>query len=244
MPVLEHELEVAIEVVRRCAAIALEIQAGGDDSLQTTDKANDQGPVTRADLAVESAIVAALRANFPDDAILAEESAAQSSWRGHDRVWMIDPVDGTRDFAGGDRSWAIHVGLTIAGRPALGIVHEPGHDRLNWAINHDHAQRAWYRLGTEGAVAALHGLGRVESRWRLVTSKSHRSARLDAIMKLLEITPEQTLRTASTGVKVSMVARGEAEIYAHPTAGTKLWDSAAPQALLHAAGGRLTDMRG
>ncbi|PRQ04410.1 adenosine-3'(2'),5'-bisphosphate nucleotidase [Enhygromyxa salina] len=63
-------------------------------------------------------------------------------------------------------------------------------------------------------------------------------------MKLLEITPEQTLRTASTGVKVSMVARGEAEIYAHPTAGTKLWDSAAPQALLHAAGGRLTDMRG
>ncbi|PRP99574.1 3'(2'),5'-bisphosphate nucleotidase CysQ family protein [Enhygromyxa salina] len=244
MTLLNHELEIATEVVQRSGAIALEIQAGGDDSLQTSDKANDQGPVTRADLAVEALIVAALRTSFPNDAILAEESASASQWRQHARVWMIDPVDGTKDFASGDTSWAIHVGLVIDGHPALGIVHEPGHDRLSWAIDHLDQRHAWCRHDTEGRVEALHGIGRCEQQWRLVTSKSHRSERLDAIMALLGITPEQTLRTASTGVKICMVARGVAEFYAHPTVGTKLWDSAAPQAILHAAGGRLTDMRG
>lgn len=244
MTLFEHELEIAIDVVRRCGTIALEIQAGGEDTLQTSDKANDQGPVTRADLAVESAIVAALRAAFPNDAILAEESAAASNWRQAKRVWMIDPVDGTKDFANGDPSWAIHVGLTIEGHPTLGVVHEPGHDRMCWGVSHPHRQYAWCRRRDEAQVEALHGLGRSERQWRLVTSKSHRSERLDALMQLLGITPEQTLRTASTGVKISMVARGEADFYAHPTVGTKLWDSAAPQAILHAAGGRLTDMRG
>lgn len=244
MTLLEHELEIAIDVVRRCGTIALEIQAGGEDTLQTSDKANDQGPVTRADLAVESAIVAALRAAFPDDAILAEESAAASNWRQHQRVWMIDPVDGTKDFASGDTSWAIHVGLTIEGRPALGVVHEPGRNRMCWAVDHQDRRHAWCRRDGEAQVEALHGLGRGDQQWRLVTSKSHRSERLDALMQELDITPEQTLRTASTGVKISMVGRGVAEFYAHPTVGTKLWDAAAPQAILHASGGRLTDMRG
>ena len=70
------------------------------------------------------------------------------------------------------------------------------------------------------------------------------SAKVGEIGELLGIAVEETLRTASTGVKISMVARGEAELYVHPTIGTKLWDSGPPQTILHAAGGRLTNMRG
>jgi 3'-phosphoadenosine 5'-phosphosulfate (PAPS) 3'-phosphatase len=242
--VLDHELAVALDVVQRCGELALAMQAGGDASLQTAHKANDQGPVTRADLAVEKALLEALHEHFPKDAILAEESAGSTNWSSHERVWMIDPIDGTKDFAEGDPSWAIHVALTIDGRPALGIVHEPANRRLCWAIDHLDVHKAWCRREGENCVEALHGLGRLPPRWRLVTSKSHRSERLDAIMQRLEITADQTLRTASTGVKLAMVARGAAEIYAHPTLGTKLWDSAAPQVVLHASGGRLTDMRG
>jgi 3'-phosphoadenosine 5'-phosphosulfate (PAPS) 3'-phosphatase len=239
--VLDHELSIALAVVERCGELALAMQAGGDASLQTAEKADDQGPVTRADLAVEKALLEALQEHFPNDAILAEESAGSSNWLAHERVWMIDPIDGTKDFAEGDPSWAIHVALTIAGRPALGIVHEPALGRLCWAIDHPDTRRAWCRTG---GVEALHGLGQLEPEWRMVTSKSHRSERLDQIMERLSVTPAQTLRTASTGVKLSMVARGAADVYAHPTLGTKLWDSAAPQVLLHAAGGTLTDMRG
>jgi 3'-phosphoadenosine 5'-phosphosulfate (PAPS) 3'-phosphatase len=240
----DHELAIALDVVGRCGELALAMQAGGDASLGTTEKANDQGPVTRADLAVEKALLEALRTHFPDDAILAEESAGSSNWRAHERVWMIDPVDGTKDFAQGDPSWAIHVALTIAGRPVLGIVHEPAHRRMSWAIDHADVHKAWCRRNTDSCVEALHGLGQRAPEWRLVTSKSHRSERLDALMSQLGITAEQTLRTPSTGVKLSMVARGVADVYAHPTLGTKLWDSAAPQVLLHAAGGTLTDMLG
>jgi 3'-phosphoadenosine 5'-phosphosulfate (PAPS) 3'-phosphatase len=242
--VLEHELAIALDVVERCGALALAMQAEGDASLQTAEKANDQGPVTRADLAVEKLLLEALSQHFPDDAILAEESAASSNWRARERVWMIDPIDGTKDFAEGDPGWAIHVALTIAGRPALGIVHEPARRRICWAIDHLDLHKAWCRSDGGNCAEALHGLGGLASEWRMVTSKSHRSERLDAIMQRLAITPEQTLRTPSTGVKLSMVARGIADLYAHPTLGTKLWDSAAPQVLLHAAGGTLTDMLG
>jgi 3'-phosphoadenosine 5'-phosphosulfate (PAPS) 3'-phosphatase len=242
--VLAHELAVALDVVQRCGDLALTMQAGGAASLQTAQKADDQGPVTRADLAVEKLLLEALHEHFPDDAILAEESAGSSNWTSHERVWMIDPIDGTKDFAEGDPSWAIHVALTIDGRPALGIVHEPAHQRLCWGIDYLDLRKAWCRRNGENCVEALHGLGGVSPQCRLVTSKSHRSERLDAIMERLGITAEQTLRTASTGVKLAMIARGAAEIYAHPTLGTKLWDSAAPQVVLHASGGRLTDMLG
>jgi 3'(2'), 5'-bisphosphate nucleotidase len=242
--VLAHELAVALDAVQRCGELALAMQAEGAASLQTAEKANDQGPVTRADLAVEKLLLDALHEHFPDDAILAEESAGSSSWAAHDRVWMIDPIDGTKDFAEGDPSWAIHVALTIGGRPALGIVHEPAHRRMCWAVDYLETRKAWCRRDAENCAEALHGLGRHLPQWRLVTSKSHRSERLDAIMQRLEITADQTLRTASTGVKLAMVARGAAEMYVHPTLGTKLWDSAAPQVVLHASGGRLTDMLG
>jgi 3'-phosphoadenosine 5'-phosphosulfate (PAPS) 3'-phosphatase len=242
--ILAHELETALELVKACGVIALEIQAGGASTLQTSDKPDDQGPVTRADIAVEAAIVETLRASFPNDAILAEEQAKDPSWRTSRRVWMIDPVDGTRDFAEGDSSWAIHVGLTIEGQPALGIVHEPGNGRTSWAINHQGIRHAWCREGQEGAAEALHGVGARPQSWTIVTSKSHSSPRADQITELLGIEPRAQMRTGSTGVKIALVARGEAQMYAHPTAGTKLWDSCAPQVVLQAAGGRLTDMCG
>jgi 3'-phosphoadenosine 5'-phosphosulfate (PAPS) 3'-phosphatase len=244
MTVLEHELAIALEAVARCGELALRLQSGGDASLQTEEKPDDQGPVTRADLAVELLLLETLREHFPDDAILAEESAGSSNWLAHQRVWMIDPVDGTKDFAEGDPNWAIHLALTIAGHPALGIVHEPAHGRLCWGIDHRDVREARCRRATDGHIVPLQRPAAPSAQWRLVTSKSHRSERLDAIMATLGITPAQTLRTPSTGVKIAMVARGEADVYAHPTLGTKLWDSAAPQVLLHATGGCLTDMRG
>ena len=243
MSALELELSTALDLADRCGALALRIQAGGAASMQTTDKPDDGGPVTRADLAVEAAIVETLRDRFPADAVLAEEQAQDDSWREHERVWIIDPIDGTRDFAAGQASWAIHIGLAIAGRPVLGVVHEPGGERTSWAVNHEGDRMAWTRRA-HGSAEALHGIGRHAARWRMVASKSHSSPRLEPIAAALDIEAASVLRTSSVGVKIAMVARGEAEIYAHPTAGTKLWDSCAPEVLITAAGGRMTDLLG
>lgn len=244
MTVLERELRTALELGQVCGEIALRIQAGGDETLRTRDKADDQGPVTQADLAVEAEIVETLRAAFPDDAILAEESASRADWTRHRRVWMIDPVDGTRDFAEGSASWAIHIGLAIGGHPALGVVREPGSQRTSWAIDCEGERTAWTRLDG-GPASALHGVGRRDDpRWRLVTSKSHRSPRTEPLSAALGISASEQLRTGSVGVKTAMIARGEAHIYAHPSIGTKLWDSCAPQVLITAAGGRMTSIKG
>ncbi|MFV8756201.1 3'(2'),5'-bisphosphate nucleotidase CysQ family protein [Nannocystaceae bacterium ST9] len=247
MTVLEQELRVAIELVHRCGPIALGMQAGGDEALATEHKPDDQGPVTRADLAVEREILATLREKFPHDAILAEEEieglGRDEDWPARARVWMIDPIDGTRDFAEGDPSWAIHIGLCIDQVPVLGVVHEPGSQRTSWAIAHRGERFAWTRVA-EAHPQALHGIGQLEPRWRLVSSKSHRAPWTEPLMDALEIRPEQQLRCGSTGVKIAMVGRGDAAIYAHPSLGTKLWDTCAPQVLLAGSGGCLTDMLG
>ncbi len=248
MTVLDHELRVALELARRCGVIASRIQAGGESSLNTQDKAGGQGPVTAADLAVEAAILETLGAAFPDDAILAEESVGAHAWSGRERVWMIDPVDGTRDFADGSASWAIHIGLVLAGRPVLGVVCEPGGHRTSWGIDHADLCLAFTQRDGDPPIDLRAG---AQARpptagpsWELVTSKSHHSPRLDPLAERLGVPAHARHRTGSTGVKAAMVARAAARIYAHPSVGTKLWDSCAPQALLHAAGGRITAMTG
>jgi 3'-phosphoadenosine 5'-phosphosulfate (PAPS) 3'-phosphatase len=253
MAALEQELQVALDLVRRCGPLALGIQSGGRESLATEDKPDDQGPVTRADLAVEREILATLRGRFPHDAILAEEQVAAGSgtegdgpdddWPARARVWMIDPIDGTREFADGDPSWAIHIGLCIDQVPVLGVVHEPARRRTSWAIDFRGERSAWTRSGDEPA-SALHGLEPASPRWQLVGSKSHRAAWIDPLAAALGIPAEQQFACGSTGVKIGMVGRGEAAIYAHPSIGTKLWDSCAPQVVLACSGGRLTNMLG
>lgn len=247
MHALEQELQVALDLVHRCGPMALRIQAGGHESLATAEKADDQGPVTRADLAVQHEILATLRERFPNDAILAEEETEgrgrDEDWAARRRVWMIDPVDGTRDFAEGDPSWAIHVGLCVDQVPVLGVVHEPGSQRTSWAIDFRGERCAWTRVGGQQAQA-LHGLGLVEPRWRLVSSKSHRAPWTAELSEALGISADQQFRCGSTGVKIAMVGRGDAALYAHPSTGTKLWDTCAPQVLLTGSGGRLTDVFG
>src|SRR5690349_12955650 len=159
MAALEQELQLALELARRCGPLALGIQSGGRESLATEDKPDNQGPVTRADFAVELEILTTLRKQFPNDAILAEEDVASGpegvgpddDWPARARVWMIDPIDGTREFADGDPSWAIHIGLCIDQVPVLGVVHEPGHGRISWGIDFRGERSAWTRKG-EGPI--------------------------------------------------------------------------------------------
>lgn len=252
MAALEQELQVALDLVRRCGPLALGIQAGGRESMATEDKPDNQGPVTRADLAVEREILATLRDRFPHDAILAEEEVASvtteglgrdDDWPARARVWMIDPIDGTREFADGEPSWAIHIGLCIDQVPVLGVVHEPASQRTSWGIDFRGDRSGWTRVA-EGQAQALHGVGPWDPRWQLVSSRSHRAAWIEPLADALGIPPEQQFCCGSTGVKIGMVGRGEAAIYAHPSIGTKLWDTCAPQVLLACSGGRLTNMLG
>jgi len=235
---LERELSLALDLARRCGAHALAIQTTG--RLETRDKPDDEGPVTRADTEVNTQIVNALRTAFPDDDIIAEESGGEV--RGRARCWYIDPIDGTTEFARGEPEWAVQIGLCIDGEPVLGVVHEAGAGRLSWGL-----------CGRGGALALIEVDGEVRplrtgtarlGDLRLISSKSHASPRIAAVMDLLAIPASRNLRVGSTGVKMNAVARDLADLYVHPSRGTKLWDSCAPHAVLLAAGGQVSDVRG
>lgn len=235
---LDRELSLALDLARSCGAHALAIQTTGE--LETRDKADNEGPVTRADTEVNTQIVAALRAAFPDDDIIAEESDGEL--RGRARCWYIDPIDGTTEFARGENEWAVHIGLCIDGEPVLGVVHEAGAGRLSWGHRWRGEARAQLEVG--GEVRPLRtGAAHLDA-LRLISSKSHASPRIAAVMAALAIPATRNLRVGSTGVKMMAVARDLADLYVHPSLGTKLWDSCAPHAVLLAAGGMVSDVRG
>lgn len=250
MSALTRELEFSLDLARRCGVIAVDIQRGGAASLDAREKDDDQGLVTRADMELNRRIVSALSEAFPADAIIAEETAeliqSGNIHRDTRRCWYIDPVDGTKEFASGDDTWAIHIGLCIDGRPVLGVVHEPAQQRLNWGVldpDTGASIAARFQVG-DGSAQALAPTSRGLDALRLVSSKSHSSPRTLEVMATLGIDPADNLRVGSVGVKVSAIARAAAEVYAHPKSGTKLWDSCAPQAVLTAAGGAMTDVTG
>jgi len=249
-PALAAELTLALDLASRGGALALRYQREGIDALGVTDKPDDGGPVTRADIEVDAMICGALRRAFPGDAVLAEESYATDPRSGDGRrhaarCWMIDPVDGTRGFSRGDATWAVHIGLCIEGEPTLGVVHEPAAGRTSFglALPGDRGGGAWVREPT-GETRSIQVIPVDVDALRLVTSQSHRTPIADEIAAHLRVDADRDLRLGSTGVKIVRVARGVADVYVHPSRGTKLWDTCAPQAILHAAGGRLTDLQG
>ncbi|MCB9568522.1 MAG: 3'(2'),5'-bisphosphate nucleotidase CysQ [Myxococcales bacterium] len=241
---LARELDVALDLARQCGVIALDLQRRGPSALATRDKGDGEGPVTRADTELNARLVAALEAAFPGDTIVAEESAAagEAARRRARRCWFIDPIDGTSEYARGEDEWAIHIGLCVDGEPALGVVHEPARARLSWGTCLDE-HVAWGEAAG-GRARRLHTAATPPGALRLVSSKSHASPKILEVMGALGIPPERNLRIGSTGVKMMTIAWGEADLYVHPRAGTKLWDTGAPHAILKAAGGAVSDLRG
>jgi len=118
---LEREVEVACRAAANAAAIIAEFSEGPRKSW---DKAEDS-PVTKADLAANAAIVAELVTHFPKDGILSEESVDSPERRGAERLWIVDPLDGTKEFIEGVPQFAVSIALTIRGEPVVGVVYNP-----------------------------------------------------------------------------------------------------------------------
>jgi 3'(2'), 5'-bisphosphate nucleotidase len=157
-------------------------------------------------------LVRAIRHQRPDDGLLSEESADDRSRLGKSRVWIIDPLDGTREYAEGRDDWAVHVALAIDGVPSIGAVAEPARSTL-------------WRSDT-AILAALHGApGVLVSRSRPPEVATRTCRNLDVPMKPM----------GSAGAKTMAVLRGEAVAYVHD-GGQHEWDSAAPVAIALAAG--------
>jgi 3'(2'), 5'-bisphosphate nucleotidase len=186
-----------------------------------------------------------LHGAFPDDGILAEESVDTDRRLGRERVWMVDPLDGTKGFIAGTGDFAVQIGLAVAGRSALGVLYAPATDVLYWAAR---GHGAWVLRPTSEAgksvkAERLHVTNEREiSRMRLAESRSHRGPRMDALVRALGVRAE--VKSHSVGIKVGLLVERQADLYIHLSPKTKQWDTCAPEAVLSEAGGRMTDLWG
>jgi 3'(2'), 5'-bisphosphate nucleotidase len=200
----------------------------------------DGQPVTMADRQSNELIVKALARHFPEDAILAEETPVTNDrWRTAGRCWVIDPLDGTSDFVKGREGFAIMIGLRVDGRPKLGAVHAPKVGRSFTGIVGEGSEER----RADGTRRALRVSGRaLSSELRVIASIAHRDAHLEAAIRALA--PQETLQVGSVGYKVGKIVADEADLYVATTSAISLWDTCAPEAILHGAGGRFLDLDG
>jgi 3'(2'), 5'-bisphosphate nucleotidase len=196
-------------------------------------------PVTIADRKASELVVRGLREAFPDDVVISEESEDDLRRRlGAERVWYVDPIDGTKDFIAGRAGFAVMIGLAVRAVPTLGVVYQPIGDNMFHAVGAD----GWFEpTGGPPRRLAVSDV-RDATKIRLVASASHRTAAIDAVKNALGIADE--LNIGSVGLKLALIALGERDLYVNPSAKSKLWDVCAPEVILRAAGGVLTDARG
>jgi len=229
----ERELEQAIALARAAGTEVRRMQRG---ELDVEMKPGDE-PVTIADRRASEMIVAGLAAAFPGDPIISEELAPAPGALGSPRFWLVDPIDGTKDFIRGEDGYSVMIGLVCDGVPTVGVVHQPVIDRTFFATPAGafaHYEGADQPLRVSDIASA--------AEVRLVASKSHRSADIDRVKSSLGIANE--LNIGSVGVKLCVIAAGQRDLYVNPASKTKAWDTCAPEAILTRAGGMLTDLFG
>jgi 3'(2'),5'-bisphosphate nucleotidase len=192
----------------------------------------DGSPLTQADLAAHEAILAGLAEACPDLPVISEEDAALAEAAPAGPFILVDPLDGTREFLSGNGEFTVNIALIEAGVPVAGVVHAPA------------LGRSWTGALGAGACAAgpadamphpIQVRRPAAAGFVAVASRSHRDAETDAFLGGL---PIAGLRSVGSSLKFCLVAEGEADVY--PRFGpTMEWDTAAGQAVLEAAGGRV-----
>ncbi len=231
---LETILGQVEAIVREAGAIVRRYH----DQPDQIDWKGENDPVTAADRAVNDFLVQQLRAAFPHIGILAEESKDDLSRLDYDAIWCIDPLDGTKEFIARNGEFSIMVGLALDEMAVLGVVYQPIKDFMYSGIR---TQGAW--LTTPQGRTPLHVSDVADpTLMRLVVSRSHRNPIVDNIKEALGMVQERI--SGSVGLKCGLIARAEADLYLHPAPGLKEWDTCAPEAILFAAGGRVTDCWG
>ena len=223
-------LELAFGLAERAGAKILEVRARGFD----VTRKSDASPVTEADHAAEAVIVAGLRAATPDIPVIAEEEMAAGRIQGNaPAFWLVDPLDGTREFSAGRDEFAVCIGLVRNGRAVLGVVGAPAQHELFGGIV---GVGAWKR----SAAGTVKITTREVPAEGIAVVASRHDADDPRLKPYLEGRKIASLLNIGSALKFCRVAEGIADLY--PRFGrTMEWDTAAAQAVVEAAGGRVVE---
>lgn len=238
----DAELEQLLRIARAAAAVVMEVYAAPFE----VEMKGPGDPVTVADKRANELLCREIGAAFPGEAIVAEEDAPRSpealaALLAKERVFFVDPLDGTREFAARRPEFSVMIGAAVRGRATLGVLVLP--DSGEALFGDARRPGTALREGPDGARAPLRVTDLSEpGKARLMVSRSRRPRLVGPLAERLHI--PTVIPCGSVGVKVARVAMRDADLYVHGGGGIKSWDLCGPEAVLAAAGGRVTTLDG
>jgi histidinol phosphatase-like enzyme (inositol monophosphatase family) len=225
----EYEIEFLKRMASEAGGLALDYQRKG----VSAEIKEDDSPVTAADKACEKLLVQAVNREFPDDGILGEEGAEKESKSG--RRWIIDPIDGTRDYVRGLPLWAVLIGLEQDGEVVAGVAYSPAQNLLCWASKGGGA----FANGQPAHVSTI-----TEPSQAVLCFNGFHKANVPAMgQSLLDwVSTFWAVRGLGGAVDAMLVAMGKADVWVEPNA--KPWDFAPLKIIVEEAGGRFSSFNG
>lgn len=197
---------------------------------------------TDADRESQEIILTHLHQVFPEDALCAEEATPTLAQAAHTgpRLWIVDPIDGTRGFARKNGEFSVMVGFVDHGQIVVGVVSEPALDRLTFAVR---GGGCWQRDGGQAQPVACRVSAVADLAAATLTQSRSQQDRPPS-RELLALKPARVLETYSAGIKLAQVARGEADLYLNNYLAFHDWDICAGHILVEEAGGQITGLMG
>ncbi len=227
---LDKELEVAIEAAKAAGKEILKVYQKGF----LVNYKDDNSPLTEADLNAHHTIIRMLQESFPKYPILSEESADDFIPEKHPWCWIVDPLDGTKEFVKRNDEFTVNIALTYEKLVVMGVVYAPVFDELYYAVK---GHGAYYECGDE--KKEIHVSSRTKD-LNVLQSRSHQSKRC---MQYIEENEEQIACVARMGssLKGCRIARGEFDVY-YNCGRTMIWDTGAMEIIIEEAGGILNQL--
>ena len=227
----ECELEVALNAVNSVRNLILDIYNSNDLGVEIKE---DNSPVTRADKVADKKIREILSTAFPLYSLLTEESVDDKSRLQNDYVWIVDPIDGTKDFVAKNDQFTVNIGLSYKHKAVLGVILIPVSGEIYYAAE---GLGAFYLKDKNATPVKIHCNNKVRDVTTLVSNFHSNQTEMDMIEKHKDIIKHQ-LKVGAT-IKGCLIARGDAEMSYRFSSNTKEWDTCAMQVLVEQAGGYL-----
>lgn len=229
-------IEKVIRIAKEAGKILLSYY---QKNLNITDKGVEgQDPVTEADMASHHFITTRLQEEFPEDQILSEESSdTKIDFSG--RVWIIDPLDGTKQFINHHDTFSVVMGLCVDGIPTVGVVFIPTRNILYFAEVGKGAYLLKEEVKNKLTVSKTE---RLSEAILFIKSPSKRFRPLD--QSILKLSTKTKILGGSFAMKLGEIAEGKADLYVHPSQKLGKWDTGGSQIILTEAGGKITDING
>ena len=225
---LNKELDVALNIIKEASKLVLDIYNSSFD----VEIKEDNSPVTKADKEADKLIVSSLKKYFPDDGFLSEESLDDKSRLNKSRVWIIDPVDGTKEFVAHTGDFTINIALSIDHVASLGVIAIPVTGEIYFAVK---GMGSFYLKDKDSKPIRIHCNDKINDLTTLVSRFHSNEIEQEMIKKHNDVIKHQKVVGAT--IKGCLIAQGFAEMSYRFSSNTKEWDTCAMQVIVEEAGG-------